>query len=128
MLYHCGPHERCQRVSLNGTDIWIKWEDQEKLILGVWGFYDKEVILKRNIDNINVRIIDKDNQSVVIKEYSNLHWVNGEPIVNLDHKIKSNEIYNLSFDLIIENTSGIQSTSFSGSLEKGSVRTCVPLV
>jgi hypothetical protein len=128
VLDHCGPHERCQRASLNGTDIWIKWEDQEKLILGLWGFYDKEAILSRSIDNVKLSIIDKENPSFVVKEYSDLDWVNGEPIVTLDHKIKSNEIYNLSFNLILETTSGVQHTSFSGSLEKGFVRTCVPLV
>jgi hypothetical protein len=127
-FYHCGPHKRCQKVSLSGTDIWIKWEDQEKLILSMWGFYDKEAILRRSIDNLNLSIIDKGNRNVVFKEYSNLKWVNGEPVVNLNHKITPSEIYNLSFDLNIETTSGNQSIPFSGSLEKGSVRTCVPLV
>jgi hypothetical protein len=43
----------------------------------MWGFYDKEAILRRSIDNLNLSIIDKGNRNVVFKEYSNLKWARG---------------------------------------------------
>lgn len=128
LLQGCGPHERCQRVSLAHTDIWVKWDNQQSLILGLWGFYDKDKYQNRQISNIKLKVTDKSSQNSTFREYSSETWENGESVFVIDHKIKSNEIYTLTFELILETSSGTISTLFSGSLEKGSVRTCVPLV
>ena len=123
---HCGPVERCERIRVNGTDVWVEWKDQRSLKLGIFGFYDKNDL--REIANVKLVIKSNGNPEVEFKSYSSQSWENGSVLFTLDHKIRSTETYELTFDLIFENESRRSTVSFRGLLQKGAVRTCVPLV
>jgi hypothetical protein len=100
--------------------------DQRNLKLGIYGFYDKNDL--RKITNVNLVIKSHDNPEIVFKNYSSQSWENGNVLFKLAHKIKPTETYELTFDLTVENESRHSTVSFRGFLEKGVVRTCVPLV
>jgi len=123
---NCGPVERCERIRVNGTGVWVEWMDQRNLKLGIYGFYDKNDL--RKITNVNLVIKSHDNPEIVFKNYSSQSWENGNVLFKLAHKIKPTETYELTFDLTVENESRHSTVSFRGFLEKGVVRTCVPLV